>query len=134
MRRDVPRHLPAEQLARGRRVPEVHAANDTRLAALFDDAVYRAPLVRRVRRFAVEREADVARPEVVRQAFGQRYIYAGVGAVLPLGAGAKQAERGEAAALAGDDLAVYQKFAEISHDAQDIRLAQAGLAHDEESH
>jgi 7,8-dihydropterin-6-yl-methyl-4-(beta-D-ribofuranosyl)aminobenzene 5'-phosphate synthase len=71
----------------------------------------------------------------LRQAFGNHYLYAGLGTVLPLGAGAmKQAERGEAAALAGDDLAIYQKFSEISHDAQDIRLAQAGLTHDEETH
>ena len=71
----------------------------------------------------------------LRQAFGQRYFYAGVGTVLTLGAGAiRHTERGEAAALAGDDLAVYQKFAEISHDAQDIRLAQAGHSHDEEAH
>lgn len=71
----------------------------------------------------------------LRQAFGNHYLYAGLGTVLPLGTGAmKQADRGEAAALAGDDLAVYQKLAEISHDAQDIRLAQAGLAHDEDAH
>lgn len=66
----------------------------------------------------------------LRQAFGQHYIYAGVGAALPLGAGAmQQAERGEAAALAGDDLTVYRKFAEISHDALDHNLAHAGHEH-----
>lgn len=71
----------------------------------------------------------------LRQAFGNHYLYAGLGTVLPLGVGAmKQAERGEAAALAGDDLTVYRKFAEISHDALDNRLAQAGLPHAEESH
>lgn len=71
----------------------------------------------------------------LRQAFGNRYIYAGVGMVLPLGTGAmKQAARGEATALAGEDLATYRKFAEISHDAQEIRHAQAGLPHDEAAH
>jgi 7,8-dihydropterin-6-yl-methyl-4-(beta-D-ribofuranosyl)aminobenzene 5'-phosphate synthase len=64
----------------------------------------------------------------LRKAFGNHYLYAGLGTVLPLGSDAmKQAQRGEAAALAGDDLATYQKFSETSHDAQDIRLAQAGL-------
>jgi len=66
----------------------------------------------------------------LRLAFGKHYFYAGLGTVLPLGAGAmKQAERGDAAALAGDDLTVYQRFAEVSHDALDYNLAHAGHEH-----
>lgn len=71
----------------------------------------------------------------LRQVFGAHYLYAGVGTVLPLGAAAiKRAERGDAAALSGNDLAVYRQFAETSHDAQEIRLAQAGLQHADEAH
>jgi 7,8-dihydropterin-6-yl-methyl-4-(beta-D-ribofuranosyl)aminobenzene 5'-phosphate synthase len=67
----------------------------------------------------------------LRQAFSDHYLYAGVGTVLQTGAGAlPRSVRGEAAVLAGDDLAVYRKFAETSHDAQDIRLAHAGHAHE----
>lgn len=65
----------------------------------------------------------------LRQVFGNHYFYAGLGTVLPLGAAAiKHAARGDAAALAGDELTVYRQFAEISHDALDYRLARAGLA------
>ena len=49
----------------------------------------------------------------LRQAFGNRYLYAGVGTVLQLEAGAgPRALRGEAAALAGEDLETYDKFAQ----------------------
>jgi len=68
----------------------------------------------------------------LRQAFGEHYFYAGVGTVLPVGRGpGPRAERGAAAALAGEELAVYRKFAEASHDALDIRLAHAGHEHTE---
>jgi len=66
----------------------------------------------------------------LRQAFGERYFYAGVGSVLQVGNDpGPRAGRGEAAVLVGDDLAIYRKFAEASHDALDLRLADAGHEH-----
>lgn len=69
--------------------------------------------------------------EILQKTFGDRYLYAGVGTVLSLGAnvGARSL-RGEAATLAGDDLAVYRMFARTSHDAIDYKLAHAGHAHE----
>ncbi|MGH8729227.1 MAG: hypothetical protein ACREV9_13990, partial [Burkholderiales bacterium] len=61
---------------------------------------------------------------ILQKTFGDRYLYAGVGTLLPLGKGG-QALRGEAARLAGDDLANYREFARWSHDAMDFKLAQA---------
>ena len=46
----------------------------------------------------------------LKQAFGSRYIYAGVGASLRLGAGIGE-RRGERPALEGDDLITYRKLA-----------------------
>lgn len=65
----------------------------------------------------------------LRQAFGSRYLYAGVGTVLRLDPGtATQVGRGEDAVLAGDDLADYRRLAAASHDTLDLRLADAGHA------
>jgi 7,8-dihydropterin-6-yl-methyl-4-(beta-D-ribofuranosyl)aminobenzene 5'-phosphate synthase len=62
----------------------------------------------------------------LRQAFGDRYWYAGLGTVLPLNIGASTAGlRGDAAALDGDELATYQNLAALSHDVQEARLAHA---------
>jgi 7,8-dihydropterin-6-yl-methyl-4-(beta-D-ribofuranosyl)aminobenzene 5'-phosphate synthase len=62
----------------------------------------------------------------LRRAFGERYFYAGVGTVLQVAGGSgPRAEHGEAAALTGDDLALYRQLAEASHDALDIQLARA---------
>jgi 7,8-dihydropterin-6-yl-methyl-4-(beta-D-ribofuranosyl)aminobenzene 5'-phosphate synthase len=65
----------------------------------------------------------------LRKTFGDHYVYAGVGTVLQVGHDPSvRAAHGASAQLAGDDLATYQKFALVSHDAQDILLAQAGLS------
>ena len=48
----------------------------------------------------------------LKQAFGDRYIYAGVGTALPLGAGSDSGvRRGEGPALDGSDLVTYRKLA-----------------------
>src|ERR1700731_1410914 len=48
----------------------------------------------------------------LKQAFGDRYIYAGVGTTLPLGAGSDAgARRGEGPALEGSDLVTYRRLA-----------------------
>lgn len=48
----------------------------------------------------------------LKQAFGDRYLYAGVGTTLPLGPGTGAGERrGEGPVLEGDDLATYRKLA-----------------------
>ena len=48
----------------------------------------------------------------LKQAFGNRYIYAGAGTSLPLGAGTGAGDRrGEAPALEEDDLTTYRKLA-----------------------
>jgi 7,8-dihydropterin-6-yl-methyl-4-(beta-D-ribofuranosyl)aminobenzene 5'-phosphate synthase len=48
----------------------------------------------------------------LKQAFGDRYIYAGVGTALPLGAGSDTGvRRGEGPALDGSDLVTYRKLA-----------------------
>ncbi len=66
----------------------------------------------------------------LREAFGKRYIYAGVGTVLRLGAGASaDARRGEAAALTGDDLETYRTLAASSPDALNYKLAHSGHDH-----
>ena len=51
----------------------------------------------------------------LKQAFGNRYLYAGAGTVLPLvtGAGAR-AQRDDAAALSGEDLETYRRLALLS--------------------
>ncbi|MEY4730020.1 MAG: hypothetical protein RL020_1178 [Pseudomonadota bacterium] len=67
----------------------------------------------------------------LRQAFGDRYWYAGLGSVLPLNIGVSSSGlRGDAAALGAEELAAYQKFASLSHDVQDARLAHAGGNHE----
>ncbi len=49
----------------------------------------------------------------LKQAFGNRYLYAGVGTSLPLGPGMGSGERrGEGPALQEDDLTTYRKFAQ----------------------
>lgn len=68
---------------------------------------------------------------ILQKTFGDRFLYAGVGTVLPLGKGTgARALRGDAAALAGDDLATYREFARTSHDALAYKLAHAGHAHE----
>jgi 7,8-dihydropterin-6-yl-methyl-4-(beta-D-ribofuranosyl)aminobenzene 5'-phosphate synthase len=48
----------------------------------------------------------------LKQAFGDRYIYAGVGTTLPLGAGSDAGvRRGEGPALEGSDLVTYRRLA-----------------------
>jgi 7,8-dihydropterin-6-yl-methyl-4-(beta-D-ribofuranosyl)aminobenzene 5'-phosphate synthase len=48
----------------------------------------------------------------LKQAFGNRYIYAGVGTSLPLGPSTGAGERrGEGPALEEDDLTTYRKLA-----------------------
>jgi 7,8-dihydropterin-6-yl-methyl-4-(beta-D-ribofuranosyl)aminobenzene 5'-phosphate synthase len=48
----------------------------------------------------------------LKQSFGDRYIYAGVGTTLPLGAGSDAgARRGEGPALEGSDLVTYRRLA-----------------------
>src|SRR5947199_8463546 len=48
----------------------------------------------------------------LKQAFGDRYLYAGLGATLPLGASAGSGmRRGEGPALQQDDLASYRRLA-----------------------
>lgn len=65
----------------------------------------------------------------LRQAFGDRYWYAGLGNVLPLNIGASTSGlRGDAAALGAEELKAYQHFARLSHDAQDARLAHSGAS------
>jgi 7,8-dihydropterin-6-yl-methyl-4-(beta-D-ribofuranosyl)aminobenzene 5'-phosphate synthase len=49
----------------------------------------------------------------LKQAYGDRYLYAGVGTSLPLGPGiGSVGRRGEGPALQGDDLATYRKLAQ----------------------
>ena len=51
----------------------------------------------------------------LKQAFGNRYLYAGVGTVLPLGTGAgARAQPDDAAALSGEDLETYRRLALLS--------------------
>jgi 7,8-dihydropterin-6-yl-methyl-4-(beta-D-ribofuranosyl)aminobenzene 5'-phosphate synthase len=48
----------------------------------------------------------------LKQAFGDRYIYAGVGTTLPLGADLDGGlRRGEGPALEGSDLVIYRRLA-----------------------
>ena len=68
----------------------------------------------------------------LRKAFGDRYLYAGLGTVLPLAtATGTRAQRGEAAALSGEELETYQRLAHSSPDAMDSNLAHAGHDHAE---
>jgi hypothetical protein len=54
------------------------------------------------------------------------YVYAGLGTVLDLSKkDMMMAIRSDAATLAGDELSVYQQFADASEELQEIRLAQA---------
>jgi 7,8-dihydropterin-6-yl-methyl-4-(beta-D-ribofuranosyl)aminobenzene 5'-phosphate synthase len=49
----------------------------------------------------------------LKRAYGDRYLYAGVGTSLPLGPGISSVgRRGEGPALQGDDLATYRKLAQ----------------------
>jgi 7,8-dihydropterin-6-yl-methyl-4-(beta-D-ribofuranosyl)aminobenzene 5'-phosphate synthase len=65
----------------------------------------------------------------LKQAFGDRYWYAGLGSVLPLNIGASTSGlRGDAALLSGEELKLYQHFARLSHDAQDAKLAHSGAS------
>lgn len=65
----------------------------------------------------------------LREAFGKRYVYAGVGTVLRLGAGASaDALQGEAA-LFGDDLETYRKLSATSPDALEYKFAHFGHHH-----
>lgn len=67
----------------------------------------------------------------LRKTFGDHYVYAGVGSVLQVGHDPSvRATIGAEAGLAGEDLATYQKLALVSHDAQDILLAQSGWSND----
>ena len=51
----------------------------------------------------------------LKQAFGNRYLYAGAGTVLPLGTGAgARAQRDDAAALSGEDLETNRRLALLS--------------------
>jgi 7,8-dihydropterin-6-yl-methyl-4-(beta-D-ribofuranosyl)aminobenzene 5'-phosphate synthase len=47
----------------------------------------------------------------LRQAFGDHYIYAGVGTSLATGSGATEQRRGEAPSLDGEDLVSYRRLA-----------------------
>ena len=65
----------------------------------------------------------------LKQAFGDKYLYAGVGTVLDLGRPSARALRGEAATLGGEELDTYRQFARQSHDAADTMLAHADHDH-----
>jgi 7,8-dihydropterin-6-yl-methyl-4-(beta-D-ribofuranosyl)aminobenzene 5'-phosphate synthase len=66
----------------------------------------------------------------LRQTFGDRYWYAGLGTVLPLKLGASTSGlRGDAAALGAEDLTAYRGFAALSHDVKDAQLAHADESH-----
>jgi 7,8-dihydropterin-6-yl-methyl-4-(beta-D-ribofuranosyl)aminobenzene 5'-phosphate synthase len=68
----------------------------------------------------------------LRKAFGDRYLYAGLGTVLSLAtATGTRAQRGEAAALSGEELEIYQRLAHSSPDTMDSKLAHAGHDHAE---
>jgi 7,8-dihydropterin-6-yl-methyl-4-(beta-D-ribofuranosyl)aminobenzene 5'-phosphate synthase len=68
----------------------------------------------------------------LKQAYGDRYLYAGVGTSLPLGPGiGSVGRRGEGPALQEDDLAIYRKLAQ-REDPFGIRKARnlrSGLSH-----
>jgi hypothetical protein len=62
----------------------------------------------------------------LKRTFGDHYVYAGLGTVLGLSKkGMMMAIRGDAATLAGDELSVYQQFADTREELQEFRLAQA---------
>ena len=68
----------------------------------------------------------------LKQAFGDRYLYAGVGTSLPLGPGMSSiGRRGEGPALREDDLATYRKLAqrEDPFGIQKARNLRSGLSH-----
>jgi 7,8-dihydropterin-6-yl-methyl-4-(beta-D-ribofuranosyl)aminobenzene 5'-phosphate synthase len=60
---------------------------------------------------------------VLKQVFGDRYLYAGVGTVLALGSSITMAR--DDTTPDGDDLAVYQHLARLSPDMLDLRVAHA---------
>jgi 7,8-dihydropterin-6-yl-methyl-4-(beta-D-ribofuranosyl)aminobenzene 5'-phosphate synthase len=65
----------------------------------------------------------------LKQAYGDRYLYAGVGTTLPLGpAISSVGRRGEGPALQEDDLATYRKLAH-REDPFGILKARSGLSH-----
>jgi 7,8-dihydropterin-6-yl-methyl-4-(beta-D-ribofuranosyl)aminobenzene 5'-phosphate synthase len=65
----------------------------------------------------------------LKQAYGDRYLYAGVGTTLPLGPGISSVgRRGEGPALQEDDLATYRKLAH-REDPFGILKARSGLSH-----
>lgn len=62
----------------------------------------------------------------LKKTFGDHYVYAGLGTVLDLSRkGVSMALRGDAATLSGDELTVYQQFADASEELQEFRIAQA---------
>jgi 7,8-dihydropterin-6-yl-methyl-4-(beta-D-ribofuranosyl)aminobenzene 5'-phosphate synthase len=68
----------------------------------------------------------------LKQAFGDRYLYAGVGTSLPLGPGASSVgRRGEGPALRDDDMATYRKLAhrEDPFGIQKARNSRSGLSY-----
>ena len=68
----------------------------------------------------------------LKQAFGDRYLYAGVGTSLPLGPGTGSVgRRGEGPALREDDLATYRKLAhrEDPFGIQKARNSRSALSH-----
>jgi len=67
----------------------------------------------------------------LRRLFGSRYLYAGLGTVLSVGAevSSTAALRGEAATLAGDDLDSYRQLAQRSDDAGQPVMADSGPLH-----
>ena len=68
----------------------------------------------------------------LKQAYGDRYLYAGVGTSLPLGPGmGSGGRRGEGPAIQGDDLATYRKLAqrEDPFGILKARNQRSGLSH-----
>jgi len=67
----------------------------------------------------------------LRRLFGSRYVYAGLGTVLSIGAevSSTAALRGEAAILAGDDLESYRQLAQRLDDAGQPLMADRGPFH-----
>ncbi len=64
----------------------------------------------------------------LRQAFGERYWYAGLGSVLSLSGVSNASLRGDAAVFSAQELALYQQIDSRSHDAEESKLAEAGKA------
>ncbi|MGB9149277.1 MAG: MBL fold metallo-hydrolase [Burkholderiales bacterium] len=69
----------------------------------------------------------------LRQTFGDRYWYAGLGSVLQMNIGSSTSGlRGPAAALAADELTTYQNLAALSHDVRPAQLTHAGESRGQE--